>query len=67
MGNNNKKSANINELNPNPLDDFSDPKIGPSYSAVDKYIKEINTTGKISEPIIVQKIISGGYECKWAS
>lgn len=44
------------------MDDFSKPNIGPCWSAVSKYIKEINQTGKISEPIIVQKLADGGYE-----
>ncbi len=57
-----KRTANVNELHPNPLDEFSNPKIGPSDLAVSKYIRKINETGKISEPIIVQKLSTGGYE-----
>ena len=57
-----KRKVKTNELHANPLDEFSNPKIGPCNSAVSKYIKEINTTGKISEPIVVQKRSSGGYE-----
>ncbi|NLL74104.1 MAG: ParB N-terminal domain-containing protein, partial [Clostridiales bacterium] len=56
------KKTNVDNLSPNPLDEFSNPKIGPSDSAVSKYMKEIGTTGKISEPITVQKLTSGGYE-----
>ena len=44
----------MDELNPNPLDEFSNPKIGASESAVAKYIKEINTEGTISDPIEVK-------------
>lgn len=47
---------------PNPLDDFSNPQIGPSDLKVNKYVREINITGKISAPIEVQKLSSGGYE-----
>ena len=46
------------------MDDFSKPNIGSCWSAVSKYIKEINQTGKISEPIIVQKLADGGG-MKW--
>lgn len=56
------KTAKVSDINPNPLDEFSNPKIGPNESAVSKYIKEINTNGTISEPIEVQKLASGGYE-----
>ena len=57
-----KRKVNINELKVNPLDEFSNPKIGPCESAISKYIKEIKTTGKLSSPIEVQKLSSGGYE-----
>ena len=56
------RKAGVNDLHANPLDEFSNPRIGPSDSAVAKYIKEINTTGKISTPIEVQKLLTGGYE-----
>ncbi len=56
------RKAGVNDLHTNPLDEFSNPRIGPSDSAVAKYIKEINTTGKISTPIEVQKLLTGGYE-----
>ena len=56
------KKANINDLYPCPKDDFSNPNVGPSNSAVAKYIKEISQTGTLSEPIEVQKLSSGGYE-----
>lgn len=49
-------------MHANPLDEFSNPRIGPSDSAVAKYIKEINTTGRLSTPIEVQKLSTGGYE-----
>ena len=57
-----KKKINVEELHANPLDDFSNPKIGPCESAVSKYIKQINQTGKIDIPIEVQKLANGGYE-----
>lgn len=57
-----KREANVNELKANPLDEFSDPKIGPIDTAISKYIKEINKIGKLSEPIEVQKLVDGGYE-----
>ena len=41
------KTAKVGDINPNPLDEFSNPKIGPNESA---------------EPIEVQKLSSGGYE-----
>ena len=56
------KKANINDLYPCHKDDFSNPNVGPSNSAVAKYIKEISQTGTLSEPIEVQKLSSGGYE-----
>ena len=51
------KNAKVSDINPNPLDEFSNPKIGPNESAVSKY-----TNGTISESIEVQKLASGGYE-----
>ena len=57
-----KRKANPNELHANPLDEFSDPKIGPNDAAVSKYMKQIRQDGQISEPIEVQKLTSGGYE-----
>ncbi len=62
MGEINNKKANVNDLHANPLDEFSNPRIGPSDSAVSRYMKEINTTGRLSEPIEVQKLSTGGYE-----
>ncbi len=56
------KKTNVSNLKANPYDEFSNPKIGPSNSAVSKYMKEIGTTGKIKEPITVQKLSAGGYE-----
>lgn len=56
------RKADVNDLYANPLDEFSNPRIGPSDSAVAKYIKEINTTGRLSTPIEVQKLSTGGYE-----
>ncbi len=56
------RKAKANDLHANPLDDISNPKVGPSESAVAKYMKEINTTGKLSESIEVQKLSTGGYE-----
>lgn len=52
----------VNELQANPLDEFSNPKIGPRESVVSKYIKQINQTGKLTNPIEVQKLADGGYE-----
>ena len=49
-------------MHANPLDDISNPKVGPSESAVAKYMKKINTTGKLSKSIEVQKLSTGGYE-----
>ena len=37
------KTAKVGDINPNPLDEFSNPQIGPNESAVSRYIKEINT------------------------
>ena len=56
------READINDLHANPLDEFSNPRIGPSDSAVAKYVEEINTTGGLSTPIEVQKLSTGGYE-----
>ena len=47
------RKADVNDLHANPLDEFSDPRIGPSDSTVAKYIKEINTAGRLSTPIKV--------------
>ena len=56
------RKVDVNDLHANPLDEFSNPRIGPSDSAVARYIKEINTTGGLSESIEVQKLSTGGYE-----
>jgi RHS repeat-associated protein len=56
------RQAKTIDLKPNPLDPYSDPKIGPNESAVRQYIDEIRMTGTISEPIRVKELASGGYE-----
>ena len=57
-----KRKASVNELHPNPSDEFSNPRIGPLDKAVSRNIREIIQTGKISDPIEVQKLTDGGYE-----
>lgn len=56
------RRARTSDLHPNPSDPFSDPSIGPNESAVQQYVNEIRTTGIISEPIVVRRLSSGGYE-----
>jgi len=56
-----KRKARVDELYANPLDEFSNPKIGPCESAVSRYIKQINQTGKVANPIEVQKLTSVLY------
>ncbi|MCR5737315.1 MAG: ParB N-terminal domain-containing protein, partial [Eubacterium sp.] len=56
------KSARTDELFPNPADEFSNPKIGPSEKQVAKYVKKINYAGKLQKSIEVQKLSKGGYE-----
>ena len=57
-----KRKASVNELHPNPSDEFSNPRIGPLDKAVSRNIREIIQTGKISDPIEVQKLTDGAYE-----
>jgi RHS repeat-associated protein len=56
------RRAQTTDLKPNPYDEFSDSKIGPSESALRHWMNDIRTNGKLSEPIIVKQLSDGGYE-----
>ncbi len=56
------RKVSPNELKANPLDDISNPKIGPSDTALSKHMKYIAQNGSIDGPIEVQKLSDGGYE-----
>jgi len=51
-----------NKLVGNPADEFMNPKIGPSNTALSKHMKYIQQNGKIDEPILVKKLTNGTYE-----
>ncbi len=60
------KSVPMKDLHPNPDDEFSIPEIGPNYSIVNRYRKEMernlareSKTGM--EPLTVEKMSTGGY------
>ena len=52
----------VDKLVGNPADEFMDPKIGPSDTALSKYINYIKQYGTIDEPILVKKLTDGTYE-----
>lgn len=56
------KKVDISKIKPNAYDEFSNPKIGPSQSALSKHKKYISEHGKIDEPILVKNLGNGNYE-----
>ena len=58
------RKVNIERLHPNPDDEFSVPDIGPNYSIVHRYEKQLRA-GRMDEvfkePLMVQKIRPSGY------
>ena len=60
------KKLKLNKIHLNPDDEFCDPKIGPSQSAINKYVQMISRYGTLmpnadDEPLIVQKVHPDGY------
>lgn len=60
------KKVNINRLHPNPTDEFTKENIGPNYKIVGDYANsmrqaQIHSAAVIDEPIIVEKMSTGGY------
>ena len=56
------KKVSVDKLVGNPADEFMDPKIGPSDTALSKHINYIKQYGTIDEPILVKKLTDGTYE-----
>jgi ParB-like chromosome segregation protein Spo0J len=56
------KKISIDKLVGNPKDEFMNPKIGPSETALSKHINYIKQNGKIDEPVLVKKLTDGTYE-----
>ena len=55
-------SLPLDALHPNPDDEFSDPEIGPNYSIVSDYARDMTRHREYSPgPIIVEKMSTGGY------
>lgn len=60
------KKARVSKLHPNPDDEFCNPAIGPNYGIVSNYQNKFLLERKgneklVDEPLIVQKISTGGY------
>jgi len=60
------KKLPMSQLHPNPDDEFSIPEIGPNYSIVNRYRKDMERSlqreDKLDlEPLMVEKISTGGY------
>ena len=60
------RNVRTNLLHPNPKDEFSMPDIGPNYEIVGNYVNSISIAKKrntpiFDEPIIIEKITTGGY------
>lgn len=60
------RHVRITKLHPNPTDEFSMPAIGPNYEIIGKYEKELKRaiekgTTPITEPLIAEKMSTGGY------
>ena len=64
-----KKSEKCLNLHPNPVDEFCDPKIGPSYRIISEYEKKFldaekhpyGDTDIKSDPIIIEKMYPEGF------
>lgn len=60
------KNLNINQLHPNPTDEFSMENIGPNFGIVSDYTQSMRKAQSLSmpvmdEPIIVEKMSTGEY------
>lgn len=60
------KKVRITKLHPNPNDEFSMPDIGPNYEIIGNYVRDFLWNIKkgdppFEEPLIVQRISTGGY------
>ncbi len=60
------RHASLKRLHPNPVDEFSDPNIGPNYEIVGKYRQEYVRCRKYhikptTDPLTVEKLSTGGY------
>ena len=54
------------KLHPNPDDEFCDPKVGPNYGIVRRYISAMSHSGASNvsrepEPLFVEKMVPNGY------
>jgi len=56
------KTARVTQLRANPLDDFSNPRIGPSETAMTHHKNYIRTHGGIESPIDVRALPNGNFE-----
>ena len=56
------KKVSVDKLVGNVKDEFMNPKIGPSETALSKHINYIKQNGTIDEPILVKKLMDGTYE-----
>lgn len=56
----------VDKIHPNPADEFSDPKIGPSFEIIGNYEKRFVITKNIKkdeydDPLMVEKLANGEY------
>lgn len=60
------KKVSVDKIHPNPADEFSDPKIGPSFEIIGNYEKRFVITRNIKkdefdDPLMVEKLANGEY------
>lgn len=60
------RKAPISKIHPNPEDEFCNPKVGPNYSIVSDYQKNMifslqNDLPVLKERLVVEKMSTGGY------
>jgi hypothetical protein len=56
------RNVDISRLRPNPLDEFTNPRIGPSNTAMSHHLNYIRRHGRIESPIDVRVLADGNFE-----
>jgi len=66
------RNVDINRISPNPLDDFMNPRVGPSGTAMRHHLNHIRQHGQIESPLDVRQLPNGNFEIinghhRWAA
>ena len=61
-----RRSIPVDQLHPNPEDEFCDPEIGPNDEIISRYKEQLKQcrmwhTDIFKEPVLVQKMLPDGY------